>query len=152
MTRIYIPDGTLALYADYDGGAGSDDANAMLVAGNSFFVAGYSEGASNAQKDIVILKYDAPVGIDEVKYNSSESYIYPNPFTASANIVLDKSISTFDALTLKVYDVLGNEMLSYENLHAPVIYFNRQNLSSGVYQYKLYEGVKPVSYGKFVVN
>ena len=152
MTRIYIPDGTLALYADYDGGAGSDGANAMVVNGHSFFVAGYSDGFGSAQKDILTLKYDAPVGIIEVEPGQNSSYVYPNPFTSSANIILNKSVSSSANLTLHIFDVLGNEVAGAENVHAPIIQIKRGQLSQGMYQYKFYEGSKPVSFGKFVVN
>jgi uncharacterized delta-60 repeat protein len=152
MTRIYLPDGTSAMYADYDGGVGADGGNDILQTGHSFFVTGYSEGAFNAQKDIVVLKYDASVGIEEAALQSNSSYLYPNPFSTSANIILSGKISASKNLTLEVYDVLGNEVQTQANVHAPVVHLNRQQLAPGVYQYKIVDGVTTAANGKFVVN
>jgi len=65
---------------------------------------------------------------------------YPNPFNPSTIIKFgfDKSTNT----SLKVYDVLGNEVVNLfnENAEAGRIYeidFNASGLSSGVYYYKL---------------
>jgi uncharacterized delta-60 repeat protein len=151
MTRIYLPDGTLAAYADYDGGVGSDGGNDILQTGHSFFVAGYSEGALNAQKDMVTLKYDESVGVNEIS-SSGNASLFPNPFSTSAKIILNGNISASLNLTLKIFDALGKEVQSRDGVHAPVILLNREHLAAGIYQFRLLEGNVPVAMGKFAVN
>lgn len=67
---------------------------------------------------------------------------YPNPFNASTTISFTISYSEF--VTLKIYDVLGNEVATIvnENLTAGIhsYKFNAGNLTSGVYIYKLQAG------------
>jgi uncharacterized delta-60 repeat protein len=152
MSRLYAPDGSLVLYADYDGLSGSDGGNALLISPGYFYVAGFSEDASNTQKDIVVLKYDVSVGIDEAQNNTSSSYIYPNPVTASSKIIVGKSISPADALTLKVYDAIGNEVIHVENLHAPTLSLNSLKLTPALYHYQLMNGTSIVTKGKFAVT
>ena len=64
---------------------------------------------------------------------------YPNPFNPSTSIVY--SVPSNERITLKVYDVLGNEVSTLVNEQkAPGNYevtFNASNLSSGVYFYRL---------------
>ena len=67
---------------------------------------------------------------------------YPNPFNPSTKISWQTPISGYQ--TLKVYDVLGNEVASLVNGEKPAgiyeISFNASQLSSGVYFYKLQLG------------
>jgi hypothetical protein len=67
---------------------------------------------------------------------------YPNPFNPSTSIKF--SIPTSEFVTLKVYDVLGNEMATLVNEQkAPGTYevrFEAGDLASGVYVYRLQAG------------
>jgi len=64
---------------------------------------------------------------------------YPNPFNPSTKITY--SIPELSFVTLKVYDVLGNEVANLVNEEKPAgsyeINFNASNLSSGIYFYRL---------------
>ena len=67
---------------------------------------------------------------------------YPNPFNPSTSI--QYAISSEQFVSLKVYDVLGNEIATLVNEEKPVgnykIVFNGNNLSSGVYFYRIQTG------------
>jgi len=67
---------------------------------------------------------------------------YPNPFNPTTTI--QYQISKLSLVTLKVYDVLGNEIKTLVNEEKPVgiyeVEFNSIDLSSGVYYYKLKAG------------
>ena len=67
---------------------------------------------------------------------------YPNPFNPSTTI--HYSIPELSFVTLKVYDVLGNEIVTLVNEEKPAeeynIEFNATSLSSGIYFYKLMAG------------
>jgi len=64
---------------------------------------------------------------------------YPNPFNPNTNISYQLPASAF--VSLKVYDVLGNEVATLVNEEQKAgvysINFNAQRLSSGVYYYQL---------------
>jgi photosystem II stability/assembly factor-like uncharacterized protein len=67
---------------------------------------------------------------------------YPNPFNPSTSI--QYAISSRQFVTLKVYDVLGNEIATlvneYRNAGSYEIEFDASKLSSGVYYYQLRSG------------
>jgi photosystem II stability/assembly factor-like uncharacterized protein len=67
---------------------------------------------------------------------------YPNPFNPTTTINYDLDSKQF--ITLKVYDVLGNVVVTLVNEEKPAgsyeVDFNALNVSSGVYFYKLTSG------------
>jgi TolB protein len=68
---------------------------------------------------------------------------YPNPFNPSTTIVYH--IPSFSFVTIKVYDVLGNEIATLVNedksVGSYITEFTGEGLPSGVYLYKLRAGV-----------
>ncbi|HSL88234.1 MAG TPA: T9SS type A sorting domain-containing protein, partial [Ignavibacteriaceae bacterium] len=67
---------------------------------------------------------------------------YPNPFNPSTSFKY--RITEFGFVSLKVYDVLGNEIATLVNDYKPAgeyqIYFTADNLTSGTYFYRLISG------------
>jgi len=67
---------------------------------------------------------------------------YPNPFNPTTTIKYN--ISELSFVTLKVYDVLGNEIATLVNQEKPIgtyeITWNAENLPSGIYFYQLQAG------------
>jgi hypothetical protein len=67
---------------------------------------------------------------------------YPNPFNPTTTIRY--SIPTSEFVTLKIYDVLGNEVATLVNEEKPAgsyeVNFNAAKLSSGIYFYSLQVG------------
>jgi hypothetical protein len=67
---------------------------------------------------------------------------YPNPFNPTTTISYQLPVASFTSL--KVFDVMGNEVASLVNEIRPAgtyqISFNAQNLPSGVYIYRLNSG------------
>ena len=64
---------------------------------------------------------------------------YPNPFNPSTKISWQSPVSSWQ--TLKIYDVLGNEIATLVNEEKEAgsyeVEFNAEKLSSGVYFYQL---------------
>ena len=79
---------------------------------------------------------------DQIPTQYSLSQNYPNPFNPSTTIHF--SVPSSEFVTLKVFDVLGNEVATLVNEEKLAgtyeINFNADGLSSGIYFYKLHAG------------
>ena len=79
---------------------------------------------------------------------------YPNPFNPSTKIIWQTPVSSWQ--TLKVYDVLGNEITTLVNEYRPAgnygIEFYASHLPSGVYFYQLRTGDPSSSSGQSFVE
>ena len=88
------------------------------------------------------LSENVVVGVDEennlpIQFALAQNY--PNPFNPSTKISF--SIPEKSFTTLKIYDILGNEVATLLNEEKPVgnyeVQFDASKLSSGVYFYRL---------------
>jgi len=99
-------------------------------------------------KQGVILKYNLPIvddvsDYDDIVPKSFELYQnYPNPFNPSTAILFSVPVTSY--ITLKVYDVLGNEITTLINGQKEAgryqVQFNAANLVSGIYIYRIVTG------------
>jgi hypothetical protein len=85
------------------------------------------------------------VSDDDNNINPGSFYLaqnYPNPFNPSTNI--QYAISSRQVVSLKVYDVLGNEIATFVSEEQPAgtyeVEFDGSNLASGIYIYRLTAG------------
>ncbi len=85
---------------------------------------------------------EIPTGIgneNETTFNYTLEQNYPNPFNPVTNIKF--SIPKNGQTAMKIYDILGNEVMTYFNQFLEAgnynIHFDASNLSSGIYYYKL---------------
>jgi len=96
---------------------------------------------------------DIPVTVEDeispVQFHLSQNY--PNPFNPATTIkytiqssVIASGAKQSQLVTLKVYDILGNEVVTLVNEEKPAgtyqVNFNASHLTSGVYIYKLQVG------------
>ena len=95
--------------------------------------------------DIGADEFDGVVGVeDEIPLPTEFALAqnYPNPFNPSTKISWQSPVSSWQ--TLKVYDVLGNEIETLVNEEKPAgnyeVNWNASQLSSGVYFYQLKAG------------
>ncbi len=95
--------------------------------------------------DIGVLIFTIPTSsgndaITVTKFNLEQNY--PNPFNPSTSIKY--AISNKQFVSLKVYDVLGNDVATLVSEQKPAgiyeIEFDASNLSSGIYYYRLVAG------------
>ena len=82
------------------------------------------------------------VGVEDNELNPTQFILeqnYPNPFNPSTSINYSIPVSSF--VILKVYDVLGKEITTLTNEEKPAgsyeINFSKEDLTSGIYFYKL---------------
>ena len=89
----------------------------------------------------------SPVSVDDentlqspITFNLYQNY--PNPFNPTTKIIWQSTVSSWQSL--KVYDVLGNEVATLVNEEKPAgsyeVNFDAEGLSSGIYFYKLQAG------------
>ncbi|MBK7630785.1 MAG: T9SS type A sorting domain-containing protein [Ignavibacteriales bacterium] len=113
---------------------------------NGYVIAGHRDIA-NMVSDGWLLKTKPDITVIEEENSSlPEKFIlqqnYPNPFNPSTKISWQAPVSGWQ--TLKVYDVLGNEVAilvdDYRNAGSYAVEFNASNLPSGVYFYQLKAG------------
>jgi thiol-disulfide isomerase/thioredoxin len=114
-------------------------------------------GSNNHVQQSVQVEVESSTGVGNngttaADYNLSQNY--PNPFNPSTSIHF--SIPKDGIVSLKIYDVLGNEVSTYYdgflkagNYNAE---FNGSNLSSGVYFYTLTAGDPESSLGQVFVG
>ena len=140
------------------------DSLAKAFAGNTNSTAYYSKmwevskgfttkSFKSASHKITCLIYSAwinagsPVSVEDentlqspVTFNLYQNY--PNPFNPTTKISWQSTVSSWQ--TLKVYDVLGNEVATlvdeYKTVGSYEVEFDASNLSSGIYFYKLQAG------------
>ena len=105
-------------------------------------LAGWSVGATGT----VVRLNGVPVSVNDPGVNIPAAFKleqnYPNPFNPTTNITF--AIPTAGNVELRVYDVLGREVMtlmnSYTNAGTHMVPFDASSLSSGVYVYKIISG------------
>ena len=147
MLLKYDANGNLLWTKNYFYNALSEDFiyDIKLDAANNIYVTGISIGQGSSF-DFATIKYSQTTGIIPVSDIFPDNFIlyqnYPNPFNPSTN--LEFGISKLEFVSLKVYDLLGNEIKTLVNEVLPAgsykIKFDSSGLSSGVYFYALTAG------------
>ena len=113
-----------------------------------YMVTGFEQITDQAVRDTIAsrslnwLAENVVVGVgneNELPLSFDLKQNYPNPFNPATRIAF--SISEKSFTTLKVYDILGNEVVTLVNEEKPAgtyeVNFDASKLSSGVYLYKL---------------
>ncbi|MHC1738508.1 MAG: T9SS type A sorting domain-containing protein [Ignavibacteriaceae bacterium] len=132
-------DGAVAFFAKNPTNISANDS------GHMYFAVAYGTTESEMRTNInaAVLKYNTLVSVDEpgntIPNKFSLLQNYPNPFNPTTQITFTLPHSDF--VTLKVYDVLGNEVAELTNEFREAgsynVIFNAKNFSSGTYFYKL---------------
>ena len=133
----------------------TDDLTEILLFGEDNYAIVGREGGPVSPLNILVLRYgdivnsiaeDGNVLPNEFALEQN----YPNPFNPSTVISYQLPVSGWQ--TIKVYDVLGNEVATlvneYHNAGSYEINFDGTRLSSGVYYYQLRTGDPSTSLGQ----
>ena len=103
-------------------------------------------GSTYSTRPNVCLEINMLTGTQNISNNNPKKFSleqnYPNPFNPNTKIQF--SIAKTSLAKLKIYDILGREMVTLVNeVKAPGVYvvdFNGSHLASGVYYYRLEAG------------
>jgi hypothetical protein len=119
----------------YDAGTGIDVGTGADVCADVITINGIFTGNGTFCTAPVAVEVDTSLVPN--KFELSQNY--PNPFNPSTRIKYQVAINS--QVSLKVFDVLGNEVATLVNEEKPAgnyeVEFNASQLSSGVYFYKL---------------
>lgn len=120
-------------------------ADTLYAVGNSVNLNGSTSGDQwnfRIRHAVKIFSPSSITNVNETAKNYSLSQNFPNPFNPVTSIKF--SIPNNNFVTLKVYDILGNEIVTLINKNLRQgeykVDFNASNYSSGIYVYKIIAG------------
>ncbi|HSW56635.1 MAG TPA: PQQ-binding-like beta-propeller repeat protein [Ignavibacteriaceae bacterium] len=121
------------------------DNSGAISSDGTLFIGTHLGSLVTGQEKTLIAIRDTVTSVDEYNLQITEFILeqnYPNPFNPSTKI--DYSIAENSFVSLKVYDILGNEVAElvneYKSLGEYQIEFNAAELPSGIYLYTLVSG------------
>ena len=77
--------------------------------------------------------------------------VYPNPFSDNTTISINKSIQLKNA-EMVVYNVIGKEMARISDIQSHEFKLEKNNLSTGMYLYKLINNGQEIATGKLIIK
>jgi len=99
--------------------------------------------------------YNSAVGCELVTYAeeifkvSSKIHVFPNPFSEQTMLKPDKPLKN---AVLTVFNFYGQEVKQMSNLTGQTLIFDRNNLASGLYYFRLTDCKKTVATDKFFIT
>jgi hypothetical protein len=133
------------LWTDTFGGIGTDEAESFQqITNGGFIIVGRTESFGAGDYDVWLIKTEPDISIiesdtDLLISEFSLQQNYPNPFNPSTKISWQSPVGGWQ--TLKVYDLLGNEVATLVNEYKPAgkyeVEFDASSLTSGVYFYQM---------------
>jgi hypothetical protein len=91
-------------------------------------------------------------GIENNAAGATTVIIYPNPFNTSATIaVQDENGIQLSGMNFILYDMVGKEVMRIDNMNAQT-QFSREQLSGGLYFYKVFDKQNIIGKGKVMIQ
>jgi hypothetical protein len=127
-------------YYDYGNAVQQTSDGGYIIAGTTFV------DEDNSDAWLIRLATESTTSLENQNTTKPDQFMlsqnYPNPFNPATKISWQSQINSWQ--TLKIYDVLGNEVAILVDEYRPAgsyeIVFNAGNLPSGVYFYQLQAG------------
>lgn len=140
----------LFYFNDTNGGGPQGD---LTPSGNVFYGLTEFGGTGNIG---VVFKIDtnAVAGINELKANSGEVKLFPNPSSGKFTIQLAKGYQQLANSSLVIYNMLGEKIYSHSfNIEHSTLSINISGQPAGIYLYRVItQAGELVSEGKFVIQ
>lgn len=92
--------------------------------------------------------YSKLVVIDVVSLLSDDFYIYPNPFSTSATVLIN-DILQLNKVELRIYNILGEEVMA-ASITNQITTLDTRSLLTGIYSYKIMGNNKIIQSGKLI--
>jgi len=124
--------------------------SAIIIAGIGAGPASQKHVGTTFYLDALSFTGNVPLGINESE-NNKYVKLYPNPFNNSATINIDATIK-LNSASIVVYDILGKEIKTINNISNNNITLEKGELPTGIYFYKLINNQITVSTGKFMIE
>jgi uncharacterized delta-60 repeat protein len=137
----FAPDGKIIV--DLNNNSGTHYLTSCIPLDNGDILAAGWDFASNSGDFMITRLTQNPTGIDDHNFTQPGNFVlyqnYPNPFNPTTKIGWQSPVGSHQ--TLKVYDILGNEVATIVDEYLPTgtyeTDFNADGLTSGIYFYKL---------------
>lgn len=93
-----------------------------------------------------------PTGIADAFRDGTPMKVFPNPFSNSTQIEINPALLNTDLdLIFVLYDVNGKEV-KRELVYTSLLLIDRENISNGIYFYRLSLGGNPIASGKMIAE
>ena len=107
--------------------------------------------SAGCNSDTSSLEIAISTGITELNYNYIHN-VYPNPFSLQTTFVIDSRLINRTVLNLRLYNTLGQEVISTKNISTSKVIIRRGNLQNGLYFYMLTGEDGTLGVGKIVIE
>ena len=120
----------------------------FTIAGNYDYRCDPHSGSMTA----AITVTESSVSINEAQIENGTN-VYPNPFTSSLTIALNKElINDNSSIEFVLYDLLGNQVHSIANVNAELTKIETNQLSNGIYIFAFKSNGETLRTGKLTNN
>jgi hypothetical protein len=97
-----------------------------------------------------VVDVDFCTGVKNKELSNSVS-VYPNPVNELATFTINSAVPVKDA-SIFITDVLGKEVMKASNIQSHEIIIDRNNLSGGIYFYKVMNNGASIGSGKLIIK
>jgi hypothetical protein len=110
----------------------------------------YSDANSCSNNDTASIQVDLCTGVAATE-ETTDVKIYPNPFIEYTIVSIGKAIE-LNGTEIRVFDILGKEVMKISNIHSYEIRIDRDDLRDGMYFYKLINNGHEINTGKLIIE
>lgn len=129
----------------------SEGRSILQTADGGFAISGY--WFSGATHNLLLMKTDdigfVSVGINSTK-NNANSVVAPNPFDQHTNLKFENPNNEEHSLML--FDITGKLIRSITDIKTNTVQINKEDLTSGIYFFKLMKDNQFIATGKLIVE
>ncbi len=94
---------------------------------------------------------DMCTGIEIGTNSNNPVTVYPNPFSDFTTVRIDSKLPLIET-SIRVYDVIGKEVISIMNINKNTIDIQHGDLKDGMYFYKVINNGIEIGAGKLIID